>query len=113
MYTCSIDVVPVKRAGFGRDDSRPILLDNVACVGNEVNISQCDYDTVNNCDHSEDTGVICGCTHVHINTKCFTAYYSIQIQCIGELSHDNKHVFNVLCSVMCGRECSSSRWRYF
>ena len=73
-YACSIDVVPVGRAGFGRGDSRPILLDNVRCVGNEVNISQCDYDTVNNCDHSEDAGVICGGTHVHISMKCIYAY---------------------------------------
>ena len=58
--TCFADVVPVKKAGFGSGNSRPILLDNVACDGSEENISQCVYDTVNNCDHSEVAGVICG-----------------------------------------------------
>ena len=52
----------MKKAGFGSGESRSILLDNVACDGSEENISQCDYDTVNNCDHSEDAGVICGGT---------------------------------------------------
>ena len=56
------DVVPVKKAGFGSGDSRPILLDNVACDGSEKNISQCAYDSVTNCDHSEVAGVICGGT---------------------------------------------------
>ena len=60
MCIYSADVVPVRRAGFGSGDSRPILLDNVACDGSEENISQCDYDSVTNCDHSEDAGVICG-----------------------------------------------------
>ena len=55
-------VVPVRKAGFGRGDSRPIVLDNVACEGSEQNISQCAYDLVTNCDHSEDAGVICGGT---------------------------------------------------
>ena len=50
----------MRKAGFGSGESRPILLDNVACDGSEENINQCDYDTVTNCDHSEDAGVICG-----------------------------------------------------
>ena len=59
----SLDVVAVKNAGFGRADSRPILLDNVRCTAGDANISQCVFDTspsVINCDHSEDAGVICG-----------------------------------------------------
>ena len=58
-----LDVVPVKSAGFGRADSRPILLDNVRCTAGDGNISQCVFDTSHsaiNCDHSEDAGVICG-----------------------------------------------------
>ena len=65
MITSISDVVPVKNAGFGRADSRPILLDNVRCTASDGNISQCIFDTspsIINCDHSEDAGVICGGT---------------------------------------------------
>ena len=54
------DVVPVKNGGFGSGDSRPIILDDVRCSGSEENILNCSYDSVSNCDHSEDAGVICG-----------------------------------------------------
>ena len=63
MITSISDAVPVKNAGFGRADSRPILLDNVRCTAGDGNISQCVFDTspsIINCDHSEDAGVICG-----------------------------------------------------
>ena len=54
------DVVPVKNGGFGSGDSRHIILDDVKCSGSEENILNCSYDSVSNCDHSEDAGVICG-----------------------------------------------------
>ena len=54
------DVVPVRNAGFGSGFSHPIILDDVTCTGNEDNILNCSYDSVSNCDHSEDAGVICG-----------------------------------------------------
>ena len=66
-YACCADVVPVKKAGFGRGNSRPIQLDNVACDGSEQNISQCTYDSVTNCDHSEDAGVMCGGTYISVH----------------------------------------------
>ena len=50
----------MKNGGFGRGDSRPIILDHVGCNGSEENILNCSYDSVSNCDHSEDAGVICG-----------------------------------------------------
>ena len=53
-------MVPVKNGGFGTGDSRPIILDDVRCSGSEGNILNCSYDSVSNCDHSEDAGVICG-----------------------------------------------------
>ncbi|CAI8040121.1 Fibrillin-1, partial [Geodia barretti] len=34
--------------------------DGITCTGNEDNILDCSYDSVSNCDHSEDAGVICG-----------------------------------------------------
>ena len=54
------DVVPVKNAGFGGGLSRPIIIDNVRCIGSENHILNCSYDSVSNCVHSEDAGVICG-----------------------------------------------------
>ena len=73
MVVCSADNIPVKKAGFGSGDSRPILLDNVACDGSEENISQCEYETDNNCNHSEDAGVICGGKCLHL----FQVYHAL------------------------------------
>ena len=53
-------MVPLKNGGFGRGESRPIIFDDVRCGGSEENILNCSYDSVSNCDHSEDAGVICG-----------------------------------------------------
>ena len=61
--TCgvSVDVYPAKKATFGSGNStRPITLDDITCTGNEENILDCSYDSVSNCDHSEDAGVVCG-----------------------------------------------------
>ena len=60
MQFLNSDVFPVKNGGFGIGDSRPIILDNVRCSGSEQNILNCSYDSVSNCDHSEDAGIICG-----------------------------------------------------
>ena len=57
---CFADVVPVKNGEFGTGDSRPIFLDNVRCTGHERELLNCSFDSVSNCDHSEDAGVICG-----------------------------------------------------
>ena len=54
------DVIPVKSADFGSGLHQPIFLDDVTCTGNEENILNCSYDSVSNCDHSEDAGVVCG-----------------------------------------------------
>lgn len=45
-------------AYFGQG-SGPILLDNVRCNGNEVDIRNCSFTSNVNCGHSEDAGVIC------------------------------------------------------
>ena len=57
---CFADVVAVKNGEFGTGDSRPIFLDNVRCTGHERELLNCSFDSVSNCDHSEDAGVICG-----------------------------------------------------
>ena len=58
--TFYVDFASIKNAGFGSGISRPIHLDNVICTGSEDTILNCTHNTVNNCDHSEDAGVICG-----------------------------------------------------
>ena len=47
-------------ASFG-GGSGPIWYDNVDCVGNETNITQCSHSGigVHSCTHSQDAGVVC------------------------------------------------------
>ena len=42
--------------------SGPITLDNVVCQGSEDNLLNCAHNEIyeNNCNHTEDAGVICG-----------------------------------------------------
>ena len=76
----SVDVYPAKKATFGSGNStRPITLDDITCTGNEENILDCSYDSVSNCDHSEDAGVICGavCLNgtVRLSTEDMNEFY--------------------------------------
>ena len=72
-----LDVFPVKKADFGSSISRPIVLDDVKCTGNEENILNCSYDSVSNCDHSEDAGVVCGLSCLNGTARL----------AIGDISH--------------------------
>ena len=67
--TCFIDVAPVHTAMFGSGIFRPIYFDDVRCTGTEDNILNCSYDSVSNCDHSEDAGVICGAACINGNIR--------------------------------------------
>ena len=54
-----IVVYPVQGFGSG---TGPILLDNVVCSGNEMRLQDCSHRPIgidNNCDHTEDAGVVC------------------------------------------------------
>ena len=46
--------------GFG-SGTGPILLDDVACSGNEIRLQDCSHRPIgmDNCDHTEDAGVVC------------------------------------------------------
>ena len=46
-------------AAFGQGTGRPIVLDDVRCVGNESQIRNCSYTRTHNCVHLEDAGVTC------------------------------------------------------
>ena len=59
LHVFFIDATAVGQAGFGQGTG-PILLDDVACNGTEVNILSCTYDSVTtDCSHREDAGVRC------------------------------------------------------
>ena len=42
------------------EETVPIHFDNVECAGDEKGIVNCERSTTENCNHSEDTGIICG-----------------------------------------------------
>ena len=47
---------------FGSNEDIPIIVDNLACRGDEIRIQDCPGifgNTSHNCDHSEDTGLVC------------------------------------------------------
>ncbi|NP_999762.1 scavenger receptor cysteine-rich protein type 12 precursor [Strongylocentrotus purpuratus] len=49
----------VRSSAFFGQGSGPILMDNVACSGDERSLSSCAYVSSHNCAHSEDAGVVC------------------------------------------------------
>ena len=54
----SADAVAVRGAFFGQGQGS-ILLDDVACTGNESRLVNCSYDSTPFCSHYEDAGIIC------------------------------------------------------
>ena len=66
MYVSNVSVaaIPVQNAYFGAGDNElTILLDDVACSGNEKSLESCQSISSRNsnitCSHSEDAGVHC------------------------------------------------------
>ena len=56
----------VHSAHFGRE-TRPILLTNVSCNGNESRLISCSYQSLANesCSHSKTAGIVCGMLHIN------------------------------------------------
>ena len=78
------DATDFSQARFGVG-SGPIYLDNVACTGSELVLSDCPYDShTADCTHHEDAGVRCNCkyhykqavlgAHTSDNTWCKVNY---------------------------------------
>ena len=48
---------PVPRAGYGEGSSLPILMDDVQCTENELDLNSCPRrESGQNCNHNEDVG---------------------------------------------------------
>uniref|UniRef100_A0A671TCL8 Soluble scavenger receptor cysteine-rich domain-containing protein SSC5D n=1 Tax=Sinocyclocheilus anshuiensis TaxID=1608454 RepID=A0A671TCL8_9TELE len=60
------DAIEVKSSAYFGEGSGQIWMDNVNCSGNESALSKCEYHELelNDCNHSEDVGVICQCKSV-------------------------------------------------
>ena len=101
----------MKRASFyGRGTGQKILLDNIICQGNEMNLINCQHLLYNNSDfncaldHSEDAGVKCGgkssrVRNVRLCQKPMTAQSIPHLQV--ELSHSSTDLYVVHYLCLC------------
>ena len=53
-----LDATAYSSAHFGQGNGS-ILLDDVACVGNESRLVDCQYTAIHNCVHNKDAGISC------------------------------------------------------
>jgi len=57
-YFYTADATAYPNAYFGQGNGS-IVLDDVACVGNETRLVDCQFTATHNCVHSEDAGASC------------------------------------------------------
>jgi len=71
------DATAYSSAHFGQGNGS-IVLDDVACVGNESRLVDCQYTANHNCFHSEDAGISCKaeCKCMTINSHYMHSHYS-------------------------------------
>lgn len=79
------DAIAVSRALYGRGIG-DIVFDDVACTGNEENISDCRNRGLlsHNCQHSEDAGVLCKREKGRGRLQVVLIYTSITEHVIGQ-----------------------------
>ena len=62
LHCIKSDAIAYSNAHYGQGTG-PILLDNLACIGTEYNLTSCSYDSdTSDCRHYEDAGVRCNTT---------------------------------------------------
>lgn len=54
------------RSGFFGEGSKPVLLNELQCNGNESTLSECDQENISGlgCNHLQDVGLLCGSKNV-------------------------------------------------
>jgi len=59
-FVCFAGAIALFSATFGQGDG-PIFLDNVACIGNESKLAECQHLGIasHNCTHTKDAAVVC------------------------------------------------------
>ena len=63
LFSICADHFPIRRSSQRYGASLgDILLDNIICTGSEASLLDCNHNPLreNNCDHSEEAGVVCG-----------------------------------------------------
>ena len=85
----------VRPARFG-SGSGPILFSEVACVGDESTITECDHHSTggHNCSHKEDVGVVCEGQSV---CSCEHAFMSV---CMHTMTQAHHTILLNICTVL-------------
>ena len=68
--------IALSRATFGQGTG-DIVLDDVACIGTETMLTDCPFNSIHNCAHTEDAGVRCQQCNYSYNITITTSAYGI------------------------------------